>query len=124
MEAASKDRIKWFDTDGNLRATLKVGESNSGKSLILEPRDANANFIIQEAGFECDNNSIIRGRLTIGGAATNATNYTLDLRNTGGPISAPPTGFARIHYRGDLVGAKELRVAFPNGTVKTINNDA
>lgn len=123
MEEAAKDRIKWFDTDGNLRATLRVGESGSGKSLILDPVAANAAFIVADAGIEVDNDSIIRGRLTLGVAALSTRN-TIDLRATGGIVGTPPTSTCRIHYRSDLVGPNELRASFPNGTVKLICSDA
>ena len=124
MEDSAKDRIKWFDTVGNLRASLRVGESGSGKSLILDPVAPEANFIVQDAGIEVDNDSILRGRLTIGTAPALSTKSTIDLRSTGGPVATPPTSTVRIHYRSDLVGPNELRVSFPNGAVKVMNTDA
>ena len=124
MEDTAKDRIKFFDTDGNIRAQLRVGEAGSGKSIILDPVAASANFIVADAGIEVDNDSTIKGTLQIGSSTGFSTKNRIDLRATGGIIGIPPAGTARIHYRSDLTGANELRVAFPNGTVKTINNDA
>lgn len=103
LDSANRDRIKVFGTSGQVGSILaeagdlKIGASNS----------------IHLSG----------GRVSISGTGGQGTVPSIDLKNSGGPVPAPPAGFIRLHYRSDLVGQNEVRIRFPNGVTKTIAND-